>query len=161
MHGPVRDKLEELLQADSGQVGLTEHLAACGECSSELTGMRLHAAQLTSLRAAEVSEPTAGFYARVLQRIEECEVDSFWSFFLDTTMNRRLAVASLTIALALGGYVALQQNSGRGMATSSLVALNAGVHYDAPVMGTPAQQRDAVLENFAEHHLVDEQGQIR
>jgi hypothetical protein len=27
-------------------------------------------------------------------------------------------------------------------------------HYDAPVVGDPAQQRDAVLENFAAHHFV-------
>ncbi len=59
---------------------------------------------LATLRAEEV-EPAPGFYARVLQRIEERESESLWSFFIDSPFSKRLALASLTITLALGSYV--------------------------------------------------------
>jgi hypothetical protein len=160
MHGPIRDKLEDLVRPDSGQEGLLgEHLASCVECSSELSAMRSQAVQLGMLRNTTNLEPAPGFYARVLQRIEECEVDSFWSFFLDSTVSKRLAVASLTLFLALGGYAVSQATQDRPPASHNIVALNNGFHRDVLVMGTVSEQRDAVLENFAEHHLADSEGQ--
>lgn len=112
---------------------------------------------LTALRAEEM-EPAPGFYARVLQRIEERQIDSFWAFFVDSPISKRLVLASLTIALALGSYVVSAERH-ETTAPQNVVAFN-GTHYDAPVMGSQAEQRDAVLENFAEHH-VGSQGQIR
>ncbi len=174
MHGPIRDRLEELLPADSrarnfrlarksGPVGaeITDHLAKCTECSSEVEAMRLQSAHLAVLSSSESAEPAAGFYARVLQRIEEQEIDSFWSFFSDSPFGRRLALASLTIAVALGSYVVSLERSERPAEARSMFALSAGVHYDPLVMGSPAEQRDAVLENFTENHLTSGQGQIR
>ncbi len=113
---------------------------------------------LATLRAGEEMEPGPGFYARVLQRIEEQRIDSFWSFFIDSPFSRRLAVASLTIALALGSYVVSAERNERPI--PRMMALN-GTHYDAPVVGSQAEQRDAVLENFAEHHVIASQGQVR
>ncbi len=160
MHGPVRERLEDLLHADQGQGGLTEHLAGCAECSSQLAAMKSQSMQLASLRAPENVEPSAGFYARVLQRIEEYEIDSFWAFFGDSPFGKRLAAASLTIALALGTYVAVQTTDAR-LNRPNIVAINGKLHYDFPVMGSQEEQRDAVLDNFAEHHLSHEQGQTR
>ncbi len=113
---------------------------------------------LTTLRAPEEVEPAPGFYARVLQRIEARE-DSFWAFFVDSPFSKRMALASLTIAVALGSYV-ISAERHEGSAAQNMVAFS-GTHYDAPVMGSQAEQRDAVLENFAEHHGIESQGQIR
>ncbi len=114
---------------------------------------------LATLRAEEV-EPAPGFYARVLQRIEERESESLWSFFVDSPFSKRLALASLTITLALGSYVVSAERHEASTMSQNIVAFS-GTHYDAPVMGSQAEQRDAVLENFAEHYPAGNQGQIR
>ncbi len=160
MHGPVRERLEDLLHADRDKTELAEHLAACTECSSQLDAMKSQSMQLASLRPPDNVEPAAGFYARVLQRIEEYEIDSFWAFFSDSVFSKRLAAASLTIALALGTYVVFQ-SAGSSLTRQNVIAINGKLHYDFPVMGSQEEQRDAVLDNFAEHHLAEEQGQTR
>ncbi len=160
MHGVVRNRLEDLLRADRSKP-LPEHLASCAECLSELNLMKSQSMQLAALRAAEVLEPSPGFYARVLQRIEESEYDSFWAFFVDSTFSKRLAAASLTIALALGTYMVSEESGARAPTRSAVISLAGNLHYDAPVVGSPDEQRDAVLDNFAEHHIGENQGQIR
>jgi hypothetical protein len=160
MHGPVREKLEDLLHADQGQAKLVEHLAGCAECSSQLAAMKSQSRHLAALRAPENMEPSPGFYARVLQRIEEYEIDSFWAFFGDSPFGRRLAAASLTIALALGTYVVFQ-TADAPLIHQKIVAIDGKLHYDFPVVGSQEEQRAAVLDNFAEHHLGQEQGQTR
>jgi hypothetical protein len=122
--------------------------------------MKSQAIQIAGLRAPANIEPSAGFYARVLQRIEECEIESFWSLFGDSPFGKRLAAASLTIALALGTYVAFQ-TADAPFTRSNVLAMDGKLHYDFPVMGSQEEQRAAVLDNFAEHHLAQEQGQTR
>ncbi len=162
MHGPIRDRLEDLLAADlrrcySGDI--EAHLTTCTKCAAELDEMRAQGRELASLRPAEDLEPTAGFYARVLQRIEERQGCSIWSLFVEATYARRIALASLTVMLALGGYVVVQDAHVRS--PQSLMAYTEGTHYDAPVMGNASQRRDAVLENFETYHLSNAEGQIR
>ena len=113
MHGVVRNRLEDLLRADRSKP-LPEHLASCAECLSELNLMKSQSMQLAALRAAEVLEPSPGFYARVLQRIEESEYDSFWAFFVDSTFSKRLAAASLTIAAGAGYVYGVRRIRGPG-----------------------------------------------
>lgn len=154
MHGSIRDRLEDLLRAESSagsHEGLGEHLASCAGCSAELAAMKAQAAMLKKLRAPEESEPAPGFYARVLQRIEERGDRSIWSVFIDSPFGRRLAYASLTVAIVLGSYVVTQENRDGHLGGVNMMAQD--VHYDAPVMGDQAQQRDATLENFAAHHF--------
>ena len=56
-----------------------------------------------SLRAREDVEPAAGFYARVLARIEEQKANgSIWGLFLEPSFFRRLALATATLLLLLG-----------------------------------------------------------
>lgn len=93
----------------------------------------------------------AGFYARVLQRIEERGDRSIWSVFIDSPFGRRLAYASLTIAIVLGSYVVTQESRDGHLRGANMMAQE--MHYDAPVVGDQSQQRDAVLENFATHHF--------
>jgi hypothetical protein len=169
MHGPIRDGLEDLLASDrggqvlSGQV-LTGHLASCAECASELEAMKEQQVWLATLRAPEL-EPAAGFYARVIQRIEERGNCSFWSFFVDSAFSRRLAVASLTIVVALGSYLVTQETHERNIhgrpTATSFMAWNSDVHYDVPVMGSRSEQREAVLDNLAIHQGAGIKGQIQ
>jgi hypothetical protein len=154
MHGSIRDRLEDLLRAGSpagSDTKLREHLASCAECSAELGTMKAQADMLKRLRPHEEVEPAPGFYARVLQRIEERGNRSIWSVFIDSPFGKRLAYASLTIAILLGSYVVSQESRDGHLHSVNMVAQD--MHYDAPVVGDQAQQRDATLENFASHHF--------
>ncbi len=50
-------------------------------------------------------EPRPGFYARVLERIEAQTPSSVFALFFDSLFARRIAMASLALALLLGVYV--------------------------------------------------------
>jgi hypothetical protein len=122
MHRQVREHLEEVLTepgsgvpaqgaqrsscaGDLDTVG--KHLAECHECSDEVRAMREQAALLRQLRAhaskgpAEDLDPRPGFYARVMERIEAEGPGSIWSLFFDSVFGRRLAIASLALAVLL------------------------------------------------------------
>jgi hypothetical protein len=112
--------------------------------------MQVQAELLKSLRAPEELDPSPGFYARVVQRIEERAKDSIWAVFIYSPFSKRLMYASLTIAVMLGTYVVTQEaRDGHLLGGQAVVAQN--THYDAPVTGSESEQRDAVLENFAAH----------
>ncbi len=145
MHWSVRDKLEALLTPErwpKESQEIRDHLSSCESCLAELNSMKEQAAALRSLRAPENVEPAPGFYARVLQRIEERAKDSIWGVFLYSQFARRLVYASLTLTLVLGAYViseeALDGHLGGRSVTARRIA----------VVGDQAQQRDAVLANF-------------
>jgi len=155
MHRSIRDRLEDLLTA-RGAAGkdskLNAHLSSCAECSSEFSSMQAQAKLLTSLRAPEELDPAPGFYARVVQLIEERAKESMWAAFIYSPFAKRLIYASLSVAVMLGTYVVTQEARDGHlhlMSGQAVVAQNA--HYDAPVVGSEAEQRDAVLENFAVH----------
>jgi predicted anti-sigma-YlaC factor YlaD len=106
MHRIIRDHLEQVLgerpPAPDHPAG--KHLAECGECRDAVAAMREQAAVLRQFRAAEV-EPRPGFYARVLERIEAQTPSSVFTLFFDSLFGRRIAMASLALALLLGVYV--------------------------------------------------------
>lgn len=154
MHGSIRD---ELIRDgwDKNSEELRNHLSSCRECSAELNTMRTHSAMLQELRAPEEVGPAAGFYARVIQRIEERAKQSIWAVFIYSPFAKRLTYASFALAVILGSYVIAEESrDGHLTAPPTMVARQG--HYDPPVVGSIAQQRDAVLENFA-----SEQGSIR
>lgn len=165
MHGPVRENLEALLAGGRTRPPLPDHLSSCDECLSELNLMKAQCSQLAALRAPGPVEPVAGFYARVLQRIEESEIESFWAFFAYTPFGKRLAAASLTIALALSAFIFSQERHEQRNPTAPALAVvatpNSSLHYDYLVVGSPDQQRDAVLENFAVHQVSETQRQFQ
>ncbi len=105
---------------------------------------------LKTLRAPEELEPQAGFYARVMQRIEERAKESIWASLIYSPWSPRIAYVSLTLAVVLGSFVvAAESRDGHLSGHGQIIAQTA--HYDAPVIGDDSQQRDAVLENFATH----------
>jgi hypothetical protein len=149
MHESIRNELENLLQGKASANDAQRHLASCGECSTAMAAMRSQNELLRAMRAEGEVEPAAGFYARVMQRIEESTKDSIWAVFVYSPYGRRLALASLSIALLLGSYVVAEERiDGHLMPENGAVRQ---VHYDAPMEGDQAQLRDAVLQNFAAH----------
>lgn len=148
MHGSIRDKLEDLLRGERHKEdpGIETHLSSCPECASELESMKSQGALLRSLRAAEEVEPAGGFYARVIQRIEDSARDSIWAVFIDSPFGKRLAYASFLATVLLGSYVIAQESRDGHLGGPSIVAQE---FYVTPVVGSQAQQRDAVLMNFA------------
>jgi len=104
MHRLVRDHIEDIV-AGVESASVTEHLKACHECRSDVTAMRAHSAALRELRAPDDAEPRPGFYARVMERIEAQGPASIWNLFIESAFGRRIAVASLALALLLGVYV--------------------------------------------------------
>lgn len=150
MHESIRNKLESLLEGNAQGNEVSRHLASCGECGGELAAMRAQNDLLRSFKPAGEVEPMAGFYARVMQRIEEKAKRSIWAVFVYSPIGKRFALGSLSIALVLGSYVVAEEKID-GHLTTNVVMADQQVHYDVPMEGDQAQQRDAVLQNFAAH----------
>ena len=107
MHRIIRDHLEEVLAGpvSAPQHPAGEHLAACAECREQVAAMREQAAVLRQFHAESEPEPRPGFYARVMDRIEAQAPLSVWTLFFDSMFGRRIALASLALALLIGVYV--------------------------------------------------------
>src|SRR5689334_15392747 len=109
MHRIIRDHLEQVLgeRPPAPEHPAGKHLAECGECRDEVAAMREQAAMLRQWRVTngETVEPRPGFYARVLGRIEAQRPISVFTLFFDSLFGRRIAMASLALALLLGVYV--------------------------------------------------------
>ena len=108
MHREIRDHIENVLAGSE-----PEHLAGCEECRSEVQGMQEQTALLRELRAPEdfIAEPRAGFYARVMERIEAEGPISIWNLFIESAFGRRIAVASMALAILLGVYLVTSERS--------------------------------------------------
>lgn len=59
-------------------------------------------ALLQQLRCPEDVSPRPGFYAKVMDRIEEQQKNSIWSVFLQPIFSKRLAFASMAFIMLLG-----------------------------------------------------------
>lgn len=152
MHGSVRNRLEDLLSEErpaAGNSQATEHLASCRQCASELASMSNQAALLRTLRSPVGVEAAPGFYARVLQRIEERAKDSAWGAFIESAFCRRLAFASLALAIGLGTYVVTAELQDGHFGGERIVAQQ--FSGGAMVTGDRTERRDAVLVDFADY----------
>jgi hypothetical protein len=153
MHQPIRDNLEEFLTGPARELPneFQEHLEACGDCADEVSLYRKHSHLLRSLHSDV--EPSAGFYARVMDRIEQQGVNSIWSILLQPAFGRRLAVASAALVLLLGTYLVTTERSEPQYATAPEVMMTSAGPADLAnySQDTPQQQRerDAVLVNLA------------
>src|SRR5215472_4653119 len=103
MHQMMRDKLERSLNGELDQASL-EHLTECEECSAEFAVMQSQSQALRRLRVPSEVEPRPGFYARVMERIE-AEGASIWDLFFESIIGRRIAIASMALAVLLGFYL--------------------------------------------------------
>jgi predicted anti-sigma-YlaC factor YlaD len=149
MHRRVRDKLEDILAGGHAEQRHRHdtHLDECAECRETIAAMRDQQRLLWSLRLPEEAEPRAGFYARVIERIESQGAASIWSLFFDSAAGRGLAMASMVLALSLGVYLV----SSERLATPTGVRATPGQltpGSDSAGMLTGSPDRDAVLFNL-------------
>ena len=110
MNRRIEDNLEAFLSGKLGADGAAEFrqdlAASDGETKQLIVGMEKQARLIRSaLRpaAGEDAEPGAGFYARVMERIEaQREASPFWAALLEPLFFKRLVMASATLMLLLG-----------------------------------------------------------
>jgi hypothetical protein len=161
MHRFIRERLEDLLAERTSATGfgeisarqvspgeIFEHLGRCTECASEVEVFRDQAELLKQELKAPEMDPAPGFYARVIQRIEETAKGSIWAVFIYSPFGRRLAFASLGLALVMGSYLVGQEiRDGHWRHGESMIAQ--GFDSGTAVFGDQDEQRNAVLVNFA------------
>ena len=157
MHEPIKDNLEEYLNGCRERVPqeFHAHLRACEGCASELKLLEMHSGLLRALRHDEELEPRAGFYARVIDRIEDQSRSSIWSVFLEPRFGRRLAVASAALILLLATYLITTEPGGPEFAPATEVVMTSAPPSDvtiAPDTPERQQQRDAILVDLASYH---------
>ena len=151
MHEPISNHIEEYLTRHDRTTlpaEFTAHLMSCGECRDELAGMEGQSLMVRTLKPPAEAEPGPGFYARVLERIEAQRPISIWNIFLQP-FGRRLAMASLTLALLMGVYMFTTEPGSNPSAQSAPQAL-IGEDQPGPVLGSNQEQdRGAVLVDLA------------
>ncbi len=167
MHQPIKDNLEEYLRGPAQQVprGFHAHLEACEECASELRLLEKQAMMLRSLRASGEAAPRPGFYARVMERVEEQGRGSIWSVFLLPSFGRRLAIASAALVVLLGTYLVTTEPGDRDLTLAPATVATDTVSAPAPGAAVSddtlqqqrdtlqqQRQRDAVLVDLASFH---------
>jgi len=154
MHRIVQDNIEDLL-AGTAAAAVAQHLRVCEACRNQVAAMREQAAMLRALRAPSEPEPRAGFYARVMERIEAQGPVSIWNLFAESAFGRRIAVASLALALLLGVYLISSERAADQPILAGEPAAQPMVVFgeDAPgrvinQMSDPQSSDDAVLVNL-------------
>jgi hypothetical protein len=151
MHQLIKDHLEEYLRdTGTGKVPpeFRSHLASCKACAQETELLAAQGLLFRSALAVNDAEPSPGFYARVMNRVEEERRDeSIWAVLLEPAFGRRLAIACGTLALLLGTYMASTERAEHPMTPSGVVMSddrNSTVDNGSAAPG----QRDAVLVNL-------------
>jgi|WetSurMetagenome_2_1015567.scaffolds.fasta_scaffold636140_2 hypothetical protein len=154
MHAIIKERLEEYLRGTGEQADLAafrEHLASCGGCSGEVEGMQRQARLLQVLRLTEEVEPGAGFYARVIERIDAQRRASPLYAFLDLQLAHRLIFASVTAVVVLGSYLVYMERA-PSFGDSGPVAVLASQTAERDLVGAhQAQDRETVLVALASY----------
>lgn len=96
---------------------------------------------LAELKAPAEVAPRAGFYARVLDRIDSQRSKSIWSIFTEPLFGRRLVVASGLLMLVLGAALFVP-----GFEHDDDVSAVGQTSFG--VSASPDQDKDAVLVNL-------------
>ncbi len=158
MHQPILEGLETYLSGGGDSALPREfkaHMAACQECRTEAEAMREHALLLRALRAPADVEPRAGFYGRVMDRIDSQKGNSFWSEFLEPVFARRLMASTALLLVLLSGYFLSTGHNEAVFVTEPEAVLAAG---DKPVVVMAEDQleqdqnRERVLVRLASYH---------
>jgi predicted anti-sigma-YlaC factor YlaD len=155
MHRLIRDHLEEVLAgsvtgSSDEHADRLNHLHECEGCRQEVDAMREHADLLRQLRtpSADLS-PRPGFYARVMDRIEAQGAGSIWAAVFESQFGRRIALASITLAVLLGVYlVTSEQSMVPFSATSEPVQMISGEDQPGLVLTQGTPDRGSVLVNL-------------
>lgn len=108
MHEPLISHLEEILHGKAEadvKAAVYSHLEACSVCETELAAVRQATGIVRALRQTETPEPKAGFYARVIQRVEAQGRPSFWELLLDPVFGRRLVYGTAASFLLMASFL--------------------------------------------------------
>jgi len=129
-----------------------EHLKHCEGCRNEVGEMKAQAALLRSLRSHAEVDPTAGFYARVLNRIDSQSRQSVWNIFGESLFAKRLAYASMTFAVLFGTYLVSTTDDQQPYTESAPEVIIANDDHIHPAVGDDQQKdRETVLVNLASY----------
>ena len=116
MHPVVIQNLEEYLSGALEPVAQREleaHLNGCAACRGEVRSMQEVSALFGALQSDEPVAPPAGFYARVMQQVDQGRATpSFASLLgLDFAFGRRLVFSSLLFLAVLGSYLITRETA--------------------------------------------------
>lgn len=116
MHAVVMQSLEEFLSGTldpAAQREIEAHLKSCEPCGAEVRSMQEVSEWFGSLQSREPVVPAPGFYARVMQQVEQQKaVPSVANLFgLDLAFGRRLVFASLLMLAVLGSYLVSRETA--------------------------------------------------
>jgi anti-sigma-K factor RskA len=104
MHQPIQDNLEDFLSGNLSEERRMAFERQLEQNREDRAAVDVMARQAAMLRALKVeAEPSPGFYARVMERIESQRPISFWSMFLEPVFAKRLALAALALFVVLTG----------------------------------------------------------
>jgi anti-sigma factor RsiW len=152
MHDIVRDNLEDYLRLNGGSQGSVEverHLSTCAECREAVGYMRETSSVLASLRAPAESDPSPGFYDRVMNRIESERKPSVWSLLLDPIFGKRLVYAALTLVVMLSTYLVSTENSADLTIASAPETILSNQSRTPVLTSDTERDRDVILVNLA------------
>jgi len=157
MHQPIRDNLEDYLKGSTQQIPqeFHTHLETCEDCGNELRQFQGQAEMLRLLQPDGDLDQRAGFYARVMDRVEMEGRSTIWSALLQPNFGRRLAMASAVLVMLLGTYLLTSERSEPQVSSTDVVMVNGAPHATAVADQDSLQQqrqRDAVLVNLATYH---------
>lgn len=154
MHGLIRERLEDYLRLAPGKkipLEFEEHLRTCDACREELSWMQEQSQLLHVLAPAREVDPPAGFYARVLERIEARQTPSMWALLLEPAFGRRLMATSLAVAFLLGGFLAFNERQGSASRPNAEAIIAVEEH--PPNLGLDrARDRDTMLVTLASYN---------
>jgi hypothetical protein len=153
MHEPLTGRVEEYLQGSVSMPDVDNHLNHCESCRKEIAEMKEQSALLRSLRPGAEVDPMAGFYARVLNRVELQSKQSVWSIFSDSLFAKRLAYASMSFFVLFGTYlISSAQEEQQAYAPSAPEVIIANDDHIHPTVGdNPQSARDVVFVNLASY----------
>ena len=109
MHSVVTESLEGYLAGTLPAADRREieaHLNTCTGCREEVNSMREIDLLFATLRGSEEFNPSPGFYAGIIRRVEVENRPGIAGFFsFDFAFGRRLVFASLMTLAVLGSYL--------------------------------------------------------
>ncbi|MEO8027558.1 MAG: hypothetical protein ABI823_13845, partial [Bryobacteraceae bacterium] len=129
---------------------VSRHLDTCAECSGEIELLRSHAQMLQALRSPADMEVRAGFYARVMDRIDAQRPADGWMSLLQSAFAFRIALASVVLTLLVGTYLFTNEEQPPAVAQQQELRL---IHEDQMPMIEVGQPRDpdSVLVSLASY----------
>jgi anti-sigma factor RsiW len=149
MHEPVIDSLEEILSGGRVAAAAQAHLNECASCRGEVAAMREQNGIFRALKSRTGMEPSPGFYARVIERIETQAKPSIWSIFGESMFAKRLAYVSMSVFVLLGTYVLSSTRSEQPLTVNAPEAIMADDDQVQIANNNPERDRETILVTLA------------